>query len=130
MTDLTALADEIANDPLGRGYAAMNRDAIVASLNAVDRAVNRDSMTGTEIGAAIDPAEYNALTDAGKDRVIGLVSRDSVDPFGFAATVMIDVFGGGSATVTALASARTKTISRAQEIGYRRVKYGWVEAVE
>lgn len=121
------LRSELANDPLARGYAGMTDAEVVADINSQYRSRNRDSMSGAEIGAAIDSAEYTALADeAHKDRLIALSNLDSVDPFGFAQTIILDIFAGGSNTVQALAAARVESISRAEELFQRDVKEGHV----
>lgn len=50
------LEDEIAKDPLGRGYSAMTDLQLLDSLNTADRGRNRTSMTGREVKAAVDAA--------------------------------------------------------------------------
>ena len=119
--DIQALKAELAGvHPVTGAYDA---DAEVAAdqLNAVNIVRNRDSMTGRAVAAEIVDAEYDALTDAKKSQAISLVSADSVDPFGFAQNVVKDVFGSGSATVTALGAARVETVSQAVA-----VELGWV----
>lgn len=121
------LRSELANDPLARGYAGMTDAEVVADINSQHRSRNRESMSGAEIGAAIDAAEYTALADeAHKDRLIALSNLDSVDPFGFAQTIILDIFAGGSNTVQALAAARVESISRSEELFQRDVKEGHV----
>jgi len=128
--DLSKLKTEIATDPLGKNYAGMTIQQVVDSLLTEDRVVNRDSMSGEEISSAIDKAEYRALaTDAEKDRVIAVTNSKSVNPFGFVETVLKDIFGS-STTISNLAALRKKTISRAEEIGLSKVKFGWVEAIK
>lgn len=39
--DMSALSDELTNDPLGRGYSGMDDATAAASLNAVDRPSTR-----------------------------------------------------------------------------------------
>ena len=50
--------------------------------------------------------------------VINFTLQRSIDPFGFGQTVFIDIFGGGSQTITNLAAARVESVSRAKEIGW------------
>lgn len=114
---LDALKAEVETDPLGRGYAGMTDQQLVDSLNAVDREVNRETMTGTEILNEINVAEWNALTNAQRQTVWDIVHLGTINPFGVEATLMTSVFGGGSATITALAAARKVAVSRAQELG-------------
>lgn len=110
------LKDEIANDPLGRGYASMTDQALLDSLNAVDRPRNRVRMTGLEVKASIDPGEYTLLIPPKKQQVIEWLKRDDLAPFGFDRDVLVDIFGV-STTVSNLDSARVETISRGVELG-------------
>ncbi len=100
-------------------YDGMTDEEAAADLNTPRIARNRTSMGRSEIMQAVVPAAYNALT--GDDLVAfwGLLSVDSLDPFGVEADVIIKLFGPTSATITALAVARVETISRAVELGIR-----------
>lgn len=115
------LEDEIANDPLGRGYTTMTDQQLLDSLNAVNRTRNFTTMTGRQVKAAVDISNYNALSDAKKQRFIELTTSDDLDLFGTDRDVLIDIFGGGSATVSNLVTARVETISRGVEIGWGEV---------
>lgn len=120
------LKNELDSDPLARGYSTMTDQQVADDLNTKYRSFNLPFMTGTEVADAIVTSEYNALADAQKDRVIALTNRDSINPFGFSATVMIDIFGAGSDTISALQASRVEPISRAQELFERDVKVGQV----
>ncbi len=131
MADIQALKTELTTDPLGRGYAGMGDQAAADSLNTVDRQRNKTSITGDEIFNAADGAELAALANgaAGPQRkfqmFLALCGRDSVDPFGTANVALIqEIFGGGSATITALAALRTEPVSRGVEIGFGTVGSG------
>ena len=119
---MSILSDELLNDPLGRGYSTMIDLEAVASLNAVDRNVNKISMTGSEILSQAEPLEYNVLTAEKKAQWLALCGVDSIDPFGSAVQVVIDIWGGGSATIINLQASRVETMSRAQELGLPKVK--------
>ena len=67
--DLTALRDEIVNDPLAKGYkdpgGSWKGDGTIADLfNQVvpSQAVDRELVPAHEIIAAVDPSEWAALT--------------------------------------------------------------------
>ena len=111
------LEDEIASDPLERGYAAMTDAQLLTSFNAADRSRNRTSMTGCEVKLQIDTSEYNALSDAKKLRLIELLKRDDLNLFGLDLDIMVDIFGA-STTGSNLATARVELISRGVEIGW------------
>jgi len=116
------LEDEIVGDPLARGYSAMDDAALLSSLNNKDRSRNRTIMTGREVNKAVNVAEYNALSDAKKQQFIELMKRDDLDLFGLDRDILIDIFGGGSTTVSNLATERVETISRGVEIGWGLVR--------
>ena len=119
------LEDEIASDPLGRGYAVMNDNQLVTSLNTVDRSRNRTAMTSREIADIIPSGLYTALSNEKKVQFLTLLGSDSTDdlnPFGFTMNVLKDIFGPASPAVTALSNARVESISRAVEIGWGVVR--------
>ena len=124
---MAALQDELLNDPLVRGYSAMNDEAAAADLNTEYRERNRTSMSGREIKASVNFSELSGLTDTKKSQFFGWVSRDDLNPFGIDAEIAKDLFGNPSATVTALAAARVEQISRAVELGIPHVKAGHAE---
>lgn len=122
------LVDELTNDPLTRGYSGMTNAQVVSSLNTVDRSRNKTSLSGDEIFQATDPTQYGALTDTQKSQWLAFCGRDSLDPFATAnVTVVTEIFGGGSTTVTNLNSLRTESVSRGEEIGFGKVREGDVQ---
>lgn len=126
MSYMSELREEIQNDPLSRGYAGMTDQQIADDLNSKYRSKNKTGVSGKDISDAINSAEYSALSDAQKDRIINFTQRQSVDPFGFAQTVFLDIFAGGSTTIQNLSNIRVESISRADELGWREVKIGHV----
>jgi hypothetical protein len=115
---LLVLSNEIKNDPEGRGYSGMADDQARADdLNLKRKDSNRVSMSGSEVFTHIDDVEYAALLDPEKSQILALCAIDHLDPFGTGADVIVDIFGGGSATASALNAARVIQISRAQELG-------------
>jgi len=115
------LEDEISGDPLVRVYSGMDDAALLTSLNTADRSRNRVTMTGLEVKAQVNVAEYTALTDAKKQQFIDLTQPTDgggLDLFGTDRDILIDIFGGGSTTVANLATARVELISRGVEIGW------------
>lgn len=105
-----------------------NADAQLAAdeLNALNVARVRSSMSGSELMDNTNAAEYAALTDAKKSQWLSLCAQDSVNPEvgGVVQSIVVDIFGGGSATVTALAAARQETVSQATVLGLPRVTDG------
>lgn len=110
------LEDEITGDPHVRGYSGMNDAALLVSLNLADIARDITSMTGAEVKSHIDKTEFNAKTDAEKQRVIELLKRDDLNLHGLDKEILVDVFGD-SATGTALLAARTELVSPATLAG-------------
>ena len=125
--DITALKAEIDADPLARGYSGMDDAAVAVSLNAVNRTTNKATMEATEVMQAIDSAEFAALSAADKQTVWDVLHIGTINPFGIEATLFTSAFGGGSATITALASLRKNDVSRAGELGLGSVRAGNVE---
>ena len=116
------LEDEIAGDPLTRGYAAMTDAQLLISLNTANRSRNRTNMTGREVAAEVVIAECDAFPDIKKQQLLELHKAENLDPFGFAANIVKHVFGAGSTTVSKLAAKRVETISRGVEIGWGEVR--------
>lgn len=115
---MSALQEEITNDPLARGYSGFTDQQLVDSLNTVNRTRNRATMTASEVANQIDVAEFNALLAADKQEIWDVVHIvGGLNPFGVEATIFQNVFGGGSATIANLQAARVENISRGVEIG-------------
>ena len=125
--DYVALKAELTDDPLVRGYAGMSDEEAAADLNTEYRTRNKDTMTGSEILQAIDQTEFLAKTEAQQQRVWDLLHLGTLNPFGVESDLFVGIFGGGSATITALAAARVGVISRATELGLRYVRAGYVQ---
>jgi len=125
--NLWALRAELDDDPLGRGYSGMTDVEAAADLNTVYRSRDKASVSGSEILNGIVVSEWNALTDAQRQTVWDIVHLGEVNPFGIEATLMVNIFGAGSETISGLSSLRTEDISRAQELGLPQMKPGYVE---
>ena len=127
--DLQVLQAELTADPLARNYAGMTDQQAADALNAVNRTVIRAVMTGSEVADGFDATEFGGLTDVKKARAMTLAGIDRIDPQGFAQRVVVEIFGAGSQTVSNLAAARQRTISRAEELGLPFVNGGDVHQV-
>jgi hypothetical protein len=103
------LKELIDSEPLN---AARTDQEVLDWLNeSVNR--NKTSLSGDELFNAADTGEQNALTDAQKSQWLALCGRDSIDPFGAAnVALVVQLFGGGSATVTALNVLRVESVTR------------------
>lgn len=115
--DLQVLKNEIDTDPLARGYSGMTDQQVADSLNTVDRTRNRSFMTGKEVKDRIDTGEWAARTDAQKQIVLSLVTRDDLDPFGIDATIFQDAMAGATTTLANLNTYRVEDVSRGVELG-------------
>ncbi len=122
-----ALVSELANDPLSRGYAGMSDAQAAESLNTTNRTVDRTTLRACEIFEAVVLTEYNALTAAKKtqvDRVLNLAGDDiPVGASSKARAFMLDAFGAGTSTRTALTAIVQKVASRAEELGLGTVSH-------
>ena len=118
------LAAELTEDPLTIGYSGMS-DAVVLNNLTTPNQDNWVAITGAEIMQAIDITELNALAvgdRANVDTVLSLSGEIATDPTSKARELMIDAFGGGSATITNLATVANQPVTRAQQLGIA----GWV----
>ncbi len=125
--DIAALSAELAAGHPDTGTYDAD-DAIAAGqLNAVNRTTNKASMSGSEVFNAINLTEWNALLGDDQQLVWDVVHLGTVNPFGVEQTLMVGVFGGGSATITALKAARVNNVSRATELGFGAIRSGDVQ---
>lgn len=125
MANIAILRSEIDSDPLGRGYSGMDDSAVAVDINTVYRTSNLSSITGDVAFAATDSTEFTGLTDSKQQLWLAFCGRDSIDPFGSANVAFVNfIFGGGSTTISNLASLRTEDVSRAVELGIGQVRPG------
>ena len=127
MANIPALKTELLAGHPDTGAYDANDETAANEINAVNRTVNKTTMTGREVAAEVVDSAYDALTDAQKSQFLALVASDDLDPFGMGANVIKDLFSGGSATVAALAVARVDSVSRAAELGLGTVKIGHIQ---
>ena len=125
--DLAALAAELTAGHPDTGTYDADSAIAATQINVVNRKKNRTSMTGSEVLNAVNAGEWVALTDAQRQTVWDVVHLGDVNPFGIEATLITNVFGGGSATITELADARKEDVSRADELGLGQVRTGTVQ---
>ncbi len=125
------LKQELDDDPLTRGYSSMTNAEVTVDLTDTDtgRTRNRTEMSASEVFNAIEQTAFNALSVTDKQLVWDILHLVTLNPFGLEATLFIDIFGSGTATIIALQAARLQNISKAEEIGIGGVKEGHVERV-
>lgn len=117
--DYAALATELAaTHPVTGAYSA---DAVTAAaqLNAANIASERATLTGSEIFECVDAANYAALVAADKtllQTIVGLGDLIKVTTGSRTRTLLLNMFGAGTATRTALAAAVAINVSRAQQL--------------
>jgi len=127
---IQAIKDELSIDPLTRGYAGMDDQQAADSLNTVDRTVDREFMTASEIFESIEVAEYKALAAGEKsavDKVLGLGDNIRIAPGTKARAFLLDAFTAGSTTRSNLATIAQESVSRSVEIGVGPVHIGDVQ---
>lgn len=125
--NIDILKTEITTDPLTRGYSGMSDLATALDLNTVYRTTDKTSMTGTEVFNAIDKAEFNALTATNKKLIWDIIHLGEINPFGLESDLFVDIFGGGSTTITDLQALRKNNVSRGVELGIGNVREGNVQ---
>jgi hypothetical protein len=124
MTPALLLA-EIVNDPTGLGlstpFAAGQFSPVVAALNLVRASIEVDRPSAIvathEVFEAIVLAEWNALTNAEKDRVRTVLSLGTVNLRGANTIAQLGAaFAAGSTTRTALLALAKRKGSRAEQV--------------
>ncbi|TDI82536.1 MAG: hypothetical protein E2O80_02010 [Betaproteobacteria bacterium] len=121
------LKDEINNDPIGRGYSGMDDTEILASLKVEDRAFDVPFVTGFAVQNEVVDSEYDALTATKKLQLLSLISSDRLDPFGFGANIIKDIFTQGAQTLANLQAMRSILITREEELELGNVRLGAIE---
>ena len=134
---MTVLADELANDPLGRGYngpgtanagpGPMSDKECADDLNTAYRETVRDVVTPSEVLNTLDMNEYRTLDAAAVDEYWRLLSIREINPFGIEADFLEGIFGDRSLTFVAFEALRKTPMTRGQELGLGRVKTGDVQ---
>ena len=121
------LQTELSNDI---AYSTMSDQEAADSLNTADISTIKDSMDGATMFLDTDPTEYAALTAAKKSEWLSFCGIASHDPAnnGVAHLFVSYCFGGGSTTLSNLASSRTELVSRATQLGLPTIKVGYVAA--
>jgi len=144
MVNIQALAAEIENDPLSRGYVSMTNSEVASSLNTVNRTVTIPaaptslSRWASKLGRyqrILDTAEASAKGD--NVRSAAWIVKNAIDVNTFQLDMnngddeaMIDLLvTDGTLTAadkSALIGDLTVTISRAEELGWTTVTAGHV----
>jgi len=104
-------------------------DALAAAqFNVENITPIKSSMSGDEVFAATDAVEFGGLVEHKQQLWMAFCGRDSINPAGVSNVALVSwVFGGGSATLTALKEVRKEKISLAVREGLGFVYPGHVE---
>lgn len=120
--NIAIIKTELAGVHPVTGVYDVDNQLAADQLNVVNRTTNKTEMSASEVYNAIDVTNWLALTDAQRQEIWDILHLGTINPFGFEATRFTTIFGGGSATITALAAARVNNVSRAVELGIGVVK--------
>lgn len=128
---MTALANELAADPLGRGYAGMTDEEAAADLNTAYRTRALGTITAAEIWNAVDATEYAALDAAGKAQVDLISGMGDAVPIqaGLIKSTLFGIFNAQSTSRANLIALVAPPQTRAEELDLGIVKVGQVEEV-
>lgn len=117
MANIEKLRDELINDPLTRGYAAMTDAEVLSSLNVDDRTIAKSAISGEEMWQQTNEVEFANLTDSKKQMWVSFTRSDGIDPFATANVEFVKwIFGTGAQTVTNLVGVREYTGNRIDEL--------------
>ena len=114
------LADEINNDPLTRGYAGMTDQQVADDINTSYRTRPVDRVATDDIFEAVVPSEYAPRKPNEKtilDTLFAAHPFVGVPLGGSAQTVILNIFGPGTATRANLIVLATESITRGVELG-------------
>ena len=124
---------ELDTDALGRGYAGMTAAEAANNLNDADspngRTITKERLSGADVFAATVDTEFDALAAADRTEWLQICAIESLEPQNGkpAASTVIRLFGGGSATVTALQVLREEVVSRGVEINLGNITVGDIQ---
>lgn len=125
-SQLVILRAELDAGHPGTGAYDANADIAKDQINAENRAVANDSLSGKEFKDAIDATEFDALTDPQKQLAYTLFNSDSLDASvgSIDRQTAVTLFAGMTTTLAAISALQTKNISRAAELGLGTVATG------
>ena len=121
---------ELDTDALGRGYAGMTDIEAANSLNNADspdgRVIVKERLSGADVFAATVDTEFDALPAADRTEWLQICAIESLEPQNgkTAASTVIRLFGGGSATTATLQALREDVVGRGVELGFGTVVPG------
>lgn len=109
-------------------YGALDDQTAAETMNALTETRVKSSLSGSDVFSATVASEFDALTDAQRSEWLSLCSIENLNPADNtpARDTTVRIFGGGSATVTALQALRTESVSPAQFEGLPKVRADYV----
>jgi len=136
--DFTALKNELVNDPETLGYSGVTDFLDVASaeadatlISAVNRPVDIQTLSASQLFEAIDQAEWAGRTADQKDDirlVLGLGDNIQIAPGTKARDILANALSGATASLANLGALGTKNVSRGEELGLGVVGANHVQA--
>jgi len=116
--DLAALKSEITQDPQALGYSGKGDEACANLLNTPNRTINRESIDGGTLAAALVAAEYAALTGMQRQFVDLVAGAVSIPWTANLKTQLGSIFGAGTTTRTNMLALQSRPGSRGEELGF------------
>ena len=137
LVKIQALKDELVGDPLVLGYSdgipwqdEVKAAADLALLSVVNRSVDVDTLSGSQLFEAIDDTEWQALSADFKSDIQFVVSLgDNIQsaPGTKARAMLARALAGSATSLAALGVLGSKTVSRAEELSLGRVTIGMIQ---
>ena len=118
-SDLTALKNEILNDPNSLGYnPSLGTQTVLDLINAKSASITApiDSLTVSDISTAVDSGEFALTSEYDKEFVKMFINKPedtTLEPY---RDKLVSIFPNGSATFTAIQAKRSITGSRAEQL--------------
>lgn len=135
---IAAIKAELEADPETLGYAAPNAgveaDAVAdaALMAAAGQTVDVETLSASQLFEAIDATEWGSSLDpTDRDNVrliLALGDNIQIAPGTKARAMLSAALEGATNSLNALAVIGSKTISRAEELGFGRVTIGDIQA--
>lgn len=126
--DFAAVAAELATGHPDTGAYDADDAVAAGELNAVNRTVSVESVTGQQLFEAVVPAHYNALSSDFKTLFGTIVGMGTIPVNGTnTKAALTQMFSGQTATLNALAALQTQQVSRAVELGLGLIFEGTVQ---
>lgn len=119
--DLAALKAELVADPLRRGYSGMKDDAVSATFKVRDRQIDNEFVTGGEIAACIDLADWPLLPAATREYLAAVIAAERLPNTPQLRQQLKNVFVPGSGSDTRIRNLLKRMGTREDELGLGNV---------